>query len=175
MNQPNSSTNTSSTQSAGKATSVSSPDKRELVITRILDAPRDLVFKVWTDPKHVAQWWGPKWFTNPVCELDVRPGGAIRIDMADPDGVIYPMEGVFREIVAPERLVFATGALEDEQGNPQLEGVTTVTFAEHNGKTKLTLHVVMVKAEPVATEALAGMEEGWNQSLDKLVEYLAKV
>jgi uncharacterized protein YndB with AHSA1/START domain len=174
MTQTNDSMETTSTQPAGATSSVSSPDKRELVITRIFDAPRDLVFKVWTDPKHVAQWWGPKWFTNPVCELDVRPGGTIRIEMADPEGVRYPMRGVFREIVAPERLVFTTTALEDDQGNPQLEGLTTVTFAEYAGKTKLTLHVTMVKAEPGAAGALAGMEEGWNQSLDKLAEYLAK-
>jgi uncharacterized protein YndB with AHSA1/START domain len=173
MTQTNDSMDTVPTQPA--AASVSSPDKRELVITRIFDAPRELVFKVWTDPKHVAQWWGPKWFTNPVCELDVRPGGAIRIDMAGPNGVIYPMKGIFREIVPPERLVFSTMALVDEEGEPQLEGVTTVTFAEHDGKTKLTLHVVMVKATPAAQGALDGMEEGWNQSLDKLAKYLARV
>ena len=176
MNQPNSSTEATSTQStAGAASSVSSADKRELVITRVLDAPRELVFKLWTDPKHVARWWGPKWFTNPVCELDARPGGAIRIDMADPDGVIYPMKGVFQEVLAPERLVFSNFALEDEQGDAQLEGVTTVTFAEHEGKTKLTLHVVMLKVTPAAQGALDGMEEGWNQSRDKLTDYVATV
>src|SRR5437016_584736 len=85
-------------------------NKREVVITRIFDAPRELVFKAWTDPKHMAQWWSPKWFTNPVCELDVRPGGAILIHMAGPDGVVYPMKGVFQEIVAPQRLVFISSA-----------------------------------------------------------------
>jgi uncharacterized protein YndB with AHSA1/START domain len=147
--------------------------KRELVITRIFDAPRELVFKAWTDPKHVAQWWGPRGFTNPVCEMDVRPGGAILIHMRGPDGVVFPTKGVFREIVEPERLVFTDSALEDEEGNPQFETLTTVTFAEHEGKTKLTLHVIVVKAEMVAEGAFAGMEEGWNQSLDKLTEYLA--
>ncbi len=146
-----------------------------LVITRVFDAPRELVFKAWTDPKHVAQWWGPKGFTNPVCELDVRPGGAIRIDMRGPDGVLYPMKGVFHEIVEPARLVVTTSALEDEEGNPQLEVLTTVTFAEHNGKTKLTLQAVVVTAAPAAAGALAGMEQGWRQSLDRLAEYLAKV
>ena len=97
-------------------------------------------------------------------------------------GVTFPisagragtLRGIEAAISTPERLVFATSALEDDQGNPQLEGVTTVTFTERDGKTKLTLHVVMVKAEPGAEGALDGMEEGWNQSLDKLVEYLAK-
>ena len=148
--------------------------ERELVITRIIDAPRDLVFKAWTDPKRVAQWWGPRYFTNPVCELDARPGGAILIHMRGPDGVIYPMKGTFQEIMEPEKLVFTASALEEEEGNPLLESLTIVTFAEHEGKTKLTLHVVVTRAEPGAEGALAGMEEGWSQSLDKLTELLAQ-
>lgn len=148
--------------------------ERELVITRIFDAPRELVFKAWTDPKHVAQWWGPKDFTNPVCELDVRPGGALLIHMRGPDGVVYPMKGVFHEIAEPERLVFTSSAFEDEAGNPQLEVLNTVTFVEQGGKTKLTLRAVVVRSTPEVAAALAGMEEGWNQSLDKLAEHLAK-
>ncbi len=149
--------------------------ERDLVITRVFDAPREIVFKAWTDPEHVAQWWGPKGFTNPVCELDVRPGGAIRIDMRGPDGVVYPMKGIFREILEPERLVVTTSAFEDEDGNPQLEVLNTVTFAEHGGgKTKLTLQAVVVKSAPEVAAALEGMEEGWNQSLDRLADYLAK-
>jgi uncharacterized protein YndB with AHSA1/START domain len=105
--------------------------------------------------------------------MDVRPGGAILIHMRGPDGVVFPTKGVFREIVEPERLVFTDSALEDEEGNPQFETLTTVTFAEHEGKTKLTLHVIVVKAEMGTEGAFAGMEEGWNQSLDKLTEYLA--
>ena len=147
--------------------------QRELVITRVFDAPRDLVYKAWTDPQHVAQWWGPKGFTNPVCELDVRPGGAIRIDMRGPDGVVYPMKGVFHQIVEPERLVLTTSAFEDEAGNPRLEVLNTVTFAEHDGKTKLTLHAVVVKSTPEVAAALDGMEEGWSQSLDRLGDYVA--
>jgi len=142
---------------------------------RIFDAPRELVFKAWTDPKHLAQWWGPNGFTNPVCELDVRPGGGILIHMTGPDGVVIPGKGVFHEIVVPERLVFTTSAFEDEAGNPRLEVLNTVTFAEHNGKTKLTLQAVVVKSVPEVAVALAGMEEGWSQSLGRLAEELAKV
>jgi uncharacterized protein YndB with AHSA1/START domain len=69
-------------------------EEQELVLTRVFDAPRELVFKVWTDPKHLARWWGPRGFTNPVCELDLRPGGAILIHMRGPDGTVYPMTGV---------------------------------------------------------------------------------
>src|ERR1700739_5045499 len=98
--------------------------EREVIITRIFDAPRELVFKAWTDPKHVAQWWGPKGFTNPVCELDVRVGGAIRIHMRSPDGSVYPMKGEFREIVPPERLRF-THIARDAARKPPLRRRTT--------------------------------------------------
>jgi uncharacterized protein YndB with AHSA1/START domain len=93
----------------------SSPNFPELTITRVFDAPRDLVFEAWTDAKHLAKWWGPHHFTNPVCELDVRVGGAIRIDMRGPEGTVYPMTGVLHEIVSPERLVFTSAPL-DENG-----------------------------------------------------------
>jgi uncharacterized protein YndB with AHSA1/START domain len=116
---------------------------------------------------------GSKGFTNPVCTLDVRPGGTIRIDMTAPDGVVAPMRGVFHEIVEPERLVMTTSAVPDDQGNDQLEVLNTVTFAEENGKTKLTLHAVVVKRSPAVAQAFEGTEIGWGQSLDKLAEELA--
>jgi uncharacterized protein YndB with AHSA1/START domain len=147
----------------------------KLVLTRVFAAPRALVFKAWTDPKYMARWWGPRGFTNPDCELDVRPGGAINILMRAPDGVEHPMTGTFREVVAPERLVFACYALQDEAGNPRLEVVNTVTFAERAGKTTLTLHAVVVKAEPGTETALAGMEAGWSQSLDRLADLAPKL
>jgi uncharacterized protein YndB with AHSA1/START domain len=145
---------------------------RELTLTRLIDAPRALVFQAWTDPQHLAQWWGPQGFTNPVCEVDLRPGGAIRIDMRGPDGSIYPLRGVFREVVAPERLVFTNDAL-DAAGQLLIEGITTVTFAEQDGKTLLTVQDRILNAAPGAADALAGMDEGWNQSLDRLVALLA--
>jgi uncharacterized protein YndB with AHSA1/START domain len=141
--------------------------KRELVITRVFDAPRRLVFKMWTDPKHLAQWWGPHRFTNPVCELDVRPGGAILIHMRGPDGTVHPMSGVFREIVEPERLVFTT-AVDDANGNRLLEGHNVVTFAERGGKTTLTLQARAVGFVAIAAKMLNGMEAGWTQSIDRL-------
>jgi uncharacterized protein YndB with AHSA1/START domain len=143
------------------------PNEREVVITRVFDAPRALVFKMWTDPKHMIQWWGPKGFTNPVCELDARPGGALRIVMRAPDGAEYPMKGVFQEIVPPERLVFTSIAV-DQEGNHLLEGLTTVTFAEQGGRTTLTLHTRAVGIAPMAPRMLAGMEAGWTQSLERL-------
>ena len=175
MTATNHSTETTATQPASGANpSQPGADKREVLMTRIIDAPRELVFKAWTDPKHMAQWWGPKYFTNPVCELDVRPGGAILIHMQGPDGVVYPMKGVFHEVVKPERLVFTSSALEGEDGDPLLEDIATVTFAEYEGKTKVTVHAVITKAAPGSEGALEGMEEGWNQSLDKLTEFVGQ-
>jgi len=156
------------------ATKSSEPEKlvgREVVITRVFKAPRELVFKAWRDPKLVAQWWGPRGFTSPVCELDVRKGGAIRIHMRGPDGTIYPMTGVYQEVVEPERLVFTLTPL-DEKGKPLFEVLNTVTFAEHGGKTTFTVVARVVKATPQAAPYLAGMEEGWAQQLERFADYL---
>ncbi len=158
--------------SAMQPNSAPAPAERELVITRIIDAKRELVFRAWTEPERVAQWWGPKGFTNPVCDMDVRPGGALRIVMRAPDGTEYPMTGVFREIVEPERLVFTNVAV-DPQGKPLLDGLTTVTFAEHGDKTKLTLRTRATALIAAAAAMLEGMEQGWTQSLVRLEEHLA--
>ncbi len=148
------------------------PMERELTLTRVFAAPRALVFRMWTDPKHVAQWWGPTGFTNPVCEVDARVGGTLRIVMRAPDGAEYPMIGVFREVVAPERLVF-TNIPVDAHGKPLMDGLTTVTFAEHGGGTKLTVHTRAVGLADIAARMLEGMEAGWGQSLDRLVAHVA--
>ena len=143
--------------------------KREVLLTRTIDAPRKLVFEAWTDPKHMAQWWGPKGFTNPVCEIDARPGGAIRIHMRGPDGSVYPMTGTFREVLPPKRLVF-TAVAEDLDGNPHLEALTTATFEEEGGRTKVTVQASAVGLSPLAPQMLAGMDAGWTQSLERLAE-----
>jgi uncharacterized protein YndB with AHSA1/START domain len=141
--------------------------EREITITRVFDAPRALVFKAWTDAAQLAQWWGPKSFTNPMCEIDARVGGAIRIHMRSPDGHVYPMRGEFREIVPLERLVFTNIAV-DAADQPIIEGLTTVTFAEHGGKTTLTLHTRGRAVVDYAVGYLQGMEAGWTGSIDKL-------
>jgi uncharacterized protein YndB with AHSA1/START domain len=157
-----------------KSSSATGPARQELVLTRILGAPRSLVFKVWTDTDHVSRWWGPRGFTNPVCELDVRPGGLIRIDMRGPNGTIYPMKGIFHEIVEPERLVFTGTAMEDEHGKPLLEILNTITFEDFNGLTKLTMHARLVSKDfqltPQVLAALSGMEQGWSESLYRLAD-----
>lgn len=148
------------------------PDiQREVTITRTFNAPRALVFKMWADPKLLAQWWGPRQFTNPVCELDVRPGGKLRIVMRGPKDTPYdddfPMSGTFQEIVTPERIVF-TSIAEDKKGRALLKGLTTVTFAEANGKTTLTLVSRATALVPIAVPMIEGMQAGWTQSIEKL-------
>ena len=149
------------------------PMERDLVITRVYDAPRELVFRAWTDPKHMARWWGPKHFTNRVEQMDVRPGGAWRIIMCAPDGAEHPAQGVYREIVPPARLAFTNDAV-DKDGNAIIEGFTTVTFDDQNGKTKLTLTTRGVAKVAYAAQYLQGMEMGWTQSLERLGESLEK-
>src|ERR1700733_4432631 len=109
---------------------------QELTVTRVFDAPRALVFKMWTQPKHLMQWWGPRGYTTPACEMDVRPDGALRLCMrSSSDGHDLWVTGVFREVVEPERLVFtATNDID------HVETVISVTFADQAGKTLLTMH-----------------------------------
>ncbi|MEA2712035.1 MAG: hypothetical protein QOF78_4636 [Phycisphaerales bacterium] len=147
--------------------------RREVVLTRIIDAPRALVFKAWIDPKRLAKWWGPKGFTNPRCEIDVRPGGAIRIDMRAPNGIVYPMTGVFQEIIEPERLVFTSAAL-DGEGKPLFENLNLITFAEHGAggaQTRLTVQARVQHETAQAAPYLAGMEEGWTMTIDRLEQF----
>jgi uncharacterized protein YndB with AHSA1/START domain len=153
---------------------VSSPSatiKRDVNITRTFSAPRGLVFRAWTDPSQLAQWFGPKGFTIPVCEVDLKVGGALRIVMRAPDGTEHPMRGVFREIVADERLVFTNLAV-DANDKPLLEGLTAVTFEDEDGATRVTLTASASGAAGVVERMLEGMEAGWSQSLDKLAEFL---
>ncbi len=138
-------------------------------ITRVFNAPRELVFKMWTNPEYVEKWWGPKDFKNPVCELDARVGGLIRIVMQGPDGTKYPTRGVFTEINEFDRIAF-NNVKEGDKGEDQLEVQNTVTFTEVNGKTTMTLKAVVIRSTPDACKSIDGMNVGWNQSIDRLAE-----
>lgn len=151
---------------------------KELTIKRTFDAPRELVFNAWTDPKLVSQWWGPQMFTTPTCEIEPRQGGKLYIVMHGPKGSDFdldlPMKGIFTEFDPPKRLVFTNEALHDDKGEPQLATICTVTFTEVAGKTEMTLHITLVKTTPASEAAWAGAEMGWNQSLDKLADFVVK-
>ena len=145
--------------------------REEIVIARVFDAPRELVFQAWTDPKHLAKWWGPRGFTCPRCDIGVRPGGLIRIDMRAPNGTIYPMSGVYLEIIEPRRITYTAGAL-DEKGAQLFEFLYVVTFGEKQGKTTLVMKTRLVKATIEAAKYIGGFEAGMSQSLEKLADQL---
>ena len=139
----------------------------ELVISRVFEAPRSLVFKAWTQPEHLARWWGPKGFTLVAWEMDVRPGGAWFRRMRSPEGAEYIKRGVYREIVAPERLVF-TYVNEEADGSLGPETVVTVTFEDFGERTRLTLHHSGFDSIP----SRDGHEGGWTSALERFGEYL---
>ena len=154
------------------AASAIDAENLELVITRVFDAPRGLVFKAWTDPEHLVRWWGPKGFTSTIMgKIDLRPGAPYRIHMRGPDGDDHWSQGVYREIVEPERLVFA-GYWADAEGKPKgRESTVTVTFEDLSGKTRLTLRQRVFESL-TARDAHRG---GWTSSFERLAEYLATV
>ena len=144
----------------------------ELIFTRVFDAPRELIFDTWTDPNHVAQWWGPRGFTTTIYEMDVRPGGVWRLVMHGPDGVDYKNRIVFLEVVRPERLVYKH---DPEKESEPVTFQVTVTFVEEGGKTRLTMQMLFPSA--AARDHVVkkyGAIDGANQTLDRLAEQLAK-
>jgi uncharacterized protein YndB with AHSA1/START domain len=151
---------------------VSSPIDREILITRVFDAPRELVFAAWTEPESVVRWWGPKGYSSFDCEIDLRIGGVFSLKMRGPDGAIYPCTGVFREIVKPERIVYSRPS---EATHPCGAGlppnaIVTVSFAEHDRRTTLTIHTRLESAADREVVVNAGFVPGWASTLDRLAE-----
>jgi uncharacterized protein YndB with AHSA1/START domain len=143
---------------------------REIVITRLVDAPRALVWEAWTDPKQVVKWWGPNGFSTKIEVMDVRPGGVWRHTMRGPDGAEYPNESTFIEVKKPERIVYKHGG--HKKGGASVSFESTWTFMERGGKTEVTIRMVFPSAEErnrVATEF--GAVEGGNQTLGRLADY----
>lgn len=140
---------------------------RELVLTRLLDAPRELVFRAWTDPEHVSHWWGPTDFTVPSIRMDVWPGGSYRACLRSAEGAEYWVQGTFREIVVSEQLVFSW-AWEDDDGKPDHETQVTVTFEDVGGKTLMTFRQAVFES----VESRDSHEAGWDECLDRLAAWL---
>jgi uncharacterized protein YndB with AHSA1/START domain len=157
------------TKTKGSEEHASASD-REIVIARLLDAPQDLVFEAWTNPKHVALWWGPNEFTNTVHEMDVRPGGVWRLTMHGPDGVDFPNKIVFIEVDKPRRLVYTHG---DDTDDPAHQFHVTITFEKKGNKTNLTMRSIFATAaERNRVIEEFGAIEGGKQHLARLAEYL---
>ena len=155
---------------AAESNAAAHPGEFELVITRLFDVPRELVWKAWTDPEHRVRWMGPQGFTGSIVKMDLRSGGAYRFRLHSADGTELWQQGVYREVVAPGRIV-CTYVWTDAEGNPiQPETLLTITFEEHGGKTRLTLYQVLFESA-AARDSHRG---GWTSSLQRLAEYLAK-
>jgi uncharacterized protein YndB with AHSA1/START domain len=140
---------------------------RQLTITRVFYAPRSLVFKVWTQPEHFSQWLGPKDFTAIACQMNVQVGGMYRACIRSPEGNDHWMQGIYREVIEPERLVF-TFAWEDENNRPKHETLVTVTFEEQDNKTLMTFQQAIFES----TEARNSHNTGWSECFDRLTSYL---
>jgi uncharacterized protein YndB with AHSA1/START domain len=152
------------------------PGEQIIVISRIIDAPRELVFKAFTDPKHLTKFWGPKGTTAPICEVDLRVGGAFRVEMHGLDGAVYPCTGIYRDIAPPERIVYASTTEDDNPcgGGLPPRAIVTMTFAAVDGKTKITIHTRLPSEAARAAAIAGGFNAGWNDSLDRLAAFLTR-
>ena len=141
---------------------------RELIVTRLLNAPIKLVWKVWTDPKHIAQWWGPTGFTNTISKMDVKPGGEWDLVMHGPDGTDYKNKSIFKEIVVHKKIVY------DHVSGPKF--VATINFEERGEQTFITWHMLFETAEEfIQVVKTFKADEGLKQNLVKLEAYLLTV
>ena len=150
-------------------------DSRELMFTRIFNAPRRLVWEVWTDPKHIGQWWGPHGFKTTVEKQELKTGGTILLHLQGPDGRTWPCRGIYREITEPEKIVYSGIADESHPcgaGLPR-RSIVTVTFTEQGGRTTVTLHTLLENSADRDACIAGGYREGWEASLDHLAAHIA--
>jgi len=141
--------------------------QHELVITRTFDAPRALAFKAWSAAEHMVRWLGPKDYTAPHCTMDFRVGGAYRACIRSAEGKEYWMRGIYREIVAPERIVFTFSW--EEEGERGLENLVTITFAEQGDKTRMTFRQAFFES----VSERDSHNGGWTSCFERLAQFLA--
>ncbi|MDC0708699.1 SRPBCC family protein [Stigmatella sp. ncwal1] len=151
--------------------SPSSTADREIILSRVLDAPRELVFDAWTDPAHVAQWWGPDGYSTQVHQMEVKAGGTLRFLLTGPDGTKFPDRITYREVVRPERLVYRHGS--DVDDDPEAFEVT-VTFEAQGQKTRLTMHSVFPSVQECQRVKAFGAVELGQQTLAKLAAFVQR-
>lgn len=152
------------------ATTFTTPTDQEIVITRVFDAPRTLVWEAVTQPEHVPRWYGPRGWTLPVLEMDLRPGGTWRHVMRSPEGRDLGMSGVYREVSPPERLV-TTESFDDFPG----ESLNTLTLTEEQGGTRITVSVLYPSKEIRDAVLQSGMREGASQTYDRMDEHIQEL
>ena len=158
-----------SASNVGKTT-FTTPSDRELVATRVFDAPRNMVWEAWTNPKHVPNWLlGPAGWTMPVCEIDLRPGGHWRFVWRRDDGTEMEMRGSYRAVSPPERRVNT-----ERWGDPWPETIKTLVFTEDGERTLMTLTILYPSKEARDAAAATGMTSGMTESLDRLDAFLAR-
>jgi uncharacterized protein YndB with AHSA1/START domain len=150
--------------------------ERSITLTRVFKAPRELVWKAWTDLKMLQEWWGPEGFTAPVVEGEIKPGGTLHITMHGPAGSPYdvdmPMIKNYLEIVPGKKLVFKNEPL-GPNGTRVMDSLTTVTFSDHPDGTLMEMTTSAKALAEFSTKWLDGMDQGWSQSFDKLGRMLA--
>jgi uncharacterized protein YndB with AHSA1/START domain len=151
------------------------PAERELVLSRLIDAPPHKVYRAWTEPELLKQWFAPAPFTTPVAELDVRPGGANLIVMRSADGTEFPNRGVYLDVVPNERLVFTDAYTEAWQPSAKPFMTVIITFADEAGRTRYTARVRHWRAEDRETRENMGLHQGWGQCADQLAALVAKL
>lgn len=157
------------TMKTSSATAVTTPSEREILITRLVNAPRRLVFAAFTDPTHVPNWMlGPEGWSMPVCEIDLRPGGAWHFVWRRADGSELEMRGIYQEIAPPERLVST-----ESWGGGWPETLNTLTLAEQDGKTTISQHMLFPSREARDAALETGMQDGLDLSFKRLADYLA--
>jgi uncharacterized protein YndB with AHSA1/START domain len=153
------------------ATMYTTPSEREIAVTRVFDAPRTLVFEAWTNPEHLPHWMlGPEGWTMPVCEIELRPGGAWHFVWRRSDGTELEMRGLYQQIVAPERLVTT-----ESWGGDWPETLNTLVLSEADGQTTMTFTILYPSKEARNRALSTGMKEGMTDSFDRLAEYVRTI
>ncbi len=150
------------------ATTLTTPSDREIVITRVFNAPPKLVFEAWTRPEHVGHWYVTRGLTFVACQIDLRPGGTYRYVLHDASGQQYAFSGVYREVVPYTRLIYT----DSFEGMPGHEALVTLTLEEHDGKTQLVSRALYQTTQDRDAHIRSGMEQGMKETLSRLEAYL---
>lgn len=147
-----------------------------LIIERTFGAPRELIWRAWTDPEHIKQWWGPQGFHNSSCDIELRVGGTFRLTVCAPDGNRYPCQGTFREIIEPERIVYDSTADDSHPCGAGLPPRSTVTISfveQRGGRTQLILQTRFENASRRDAANEAGFSTSWGEALERLATIIS--